>query len=128
MALEANLEFIKKSYPIMVQKIDDAKIAGKNQTDKAFVLAEDGGKKDSYFKYVHFIYSFTILSCMSYNYAIMESLTIKDTITTMRNFYFIPSIVVIGLFKLSGRYASMIKKKLKKLESQDSISKNSIKN
>lgn len=126
MALEANLDFIKKSYPVMVQKIEAAKnIETKKENDKVLDNAKNSGS--SFFNYVDFVYSFTILSCISYNYAIMESLTIKDTFATMRNFYFIPSIVVFLSLKLSGIYAGMIRKKLKKLESEENDVKDEIK-
>lgn len=121
--IESNLEFIKKNYPILVEKIEQAKLnkfIDNNLNQNKNVEENKKGNRSFYaFKYLDYAFSFIILSCMSYNYGIMESLSIKQTFTTMRNFYFIPSIIVIGLLKLSGKYAGIIKKKLKKFESQN---------
>jgi hypothetical protein len=123
MQLESSLEFVKKNYPILVEKIEAAKLdENKNKIGEIVKknFNQNANRKYYFFKYyLDYAYSLTILSCMSYNYGIMESLTVKDTIATMRIFYFIPSIIIFGLLKLSGTFAGIIKKKLKKFENQD---------
>ncbi len=120
LSIERNLFYIIKNYPILMKnksesskissnedRINNNKIDGRENSEKNY---------DNNFNHIKKLFSFTILFCMSYNYAIMESLTITETFITMKNFYFIPSIVIISLYKISGRYASILKNNLKRYE------------